>query len=122
MKKNVQIWSTTQIVFCTQFANNELEVILDNGKAIIVDKIIFATGYKVDIRYVPFFAAGNILSGLAIQNNFPVLDEYFQTNLPGLYITSMPASQDFGPFFGFTIGARTSAKLIGKALTKSKNT
>ena len=121
-KKNVQIWSTTQIVSCTQFANNEMEIMLDNGKAIIVDKIIFATGYKVDIRNVPFFAAGNILSRLAIQNNFPVLDEYFQTNLPGLYITSMPASQDFGPFFGFTIAARTSAKLIGKALTKSCNT
>jgi hypothetical protein len=68
------------------------------------------------ISKVPFLAGGNILSKLAIQNNFPVLNEYFQTNMPGLFITSMPASQDFGPFFGFTIAVRTSAKLIGEAL------
>jgi hypothetical protein len=34
-----------------------------------------------------------------------------------LYITSMAANQDFGPFFGFTIATRTSAKLIGAAIT-----
>jgi hypothetical protein len=65
---------------------------------------------------VPFLNKGNILSKLAIQNNFPVLDEHLHTNLPGLFITSMSASQDFGPFFGFTIAVRTSAKLIGEAL------
>ena len=46
----------------------------------------------------------------------PVLDEHFQTNIPGLFITSMAAGQDFGPFFGFTISVRTSAQLIGQAL------
>jgi hypothetical protein len=28
----------------------------------------------------------------------------------------MPATQDFGPFFGFTISVRTSAKLICQRL------
>jgi hypothetical protein len=36
--------------------------------------------------------------------------------VPGLYITSMAASQDFGPFFGFTGAVRTSAKLIAAGL------
>lgn len=40
----------------------------------------------------------------------------FQTNLPGLFVTSMAANQDFGPFFGFTIATRTSAKLISAAV------
>jgi len=71
------------------------------------------------INRIPFFAKGNILSKLAIQNNFPVLDERLQTNLPGLFITSMAATQDFGSFFGFTTAVRTSAKLIGKALNES---
>ncbi|MEP7110238.1 MAG: NAD(P)-binding domain-containing protein [Ferruginibacter sp.] len=116
MKQNVQIWSSTQIGYCNRLANNELDISLDNGTRFIVDHIIFATGYKVAISDLPFFANGNILSGLSIQNDFPVLDESFQTNLPGLYITGLPASQDFGPYFGFTITARTSALLIGKAL------
>jgi len=33
-----------------------------------------------------------------------------------LFITSMPATQDFGPFFGFTIAVNVSAKLICEAL------
>jgi len=45
-----------------------------------------------------------------------VLDESFQTNVPGLFITSMAAAQDFGPDWGFAISVRTSAKLIGRAL------
>jgi FAD-dependent urate hydroxylase len=30
--------------------------------------------------------------------------------------TSMCATQDFSPFFGFTVAVRTSARLIGGAL------
>lgn len=50
---------------------------------------------------------------LATRSGFPALDEQLQTNLPGLYITSMAANQGFGPFFGFTTATRTSAGLIG---------
>jgi hypothetical protein len=31
----------------------------------------------------------------------------------------MPAGQDFGPFFGFTVSVRTSAKIIGNALVSN---
>ena len=50
------------------------------------------------------------------RNGFPVLDEHFQTSIPGLFITSMAAAQDFGPFFGFTVSARVSALTIGHSL------
>jgi hypothetical protein len=91
----------------------------DKAPNITADHIILATGFKVNIHNVPFLTEGNILSKLATNNDFPVIDEHFQTNLPGLFITSMAAGQDFGPFFGFTIAVRTSAKLIGKAIAKS---
>ena len=45
-------------------------------------------------------------------NGFPVLDESFQTSLPGLYITGFSATQDFGPFFGFVKGAPAAAILL----------
>jgi FAD-dependent urate hydroxylase len=82
----------------------------------MVDHIILATGYKVNIGQVPFLAAGNVGAILATRNGFPVLDEQFQTNLLGLYIASVAANQDFGPFFGFTIATRTSARLVGAAV------
>lgn len=119
MQDFVYLWPHTFLVRSTALANGACEVLLNNDRAITVDHIILATGYKVNIGKVPFLVNGNILSMLKTDNDFPVLDEYFQTNLPGLFITSMPASQYFGPFFGFTIGVRTSAKLVGKALMKN---
>ena len=119
MHDSVYLWPYTSLVSSTAHANGEFEVLLNNDRTVRIDHIILATGYKVNINKVPFLANGNILSMLNTDNDFPVLDEYFQTNLPGLFITSMPASRYFGPFFGFTSGVRTSAKLVGKELMKN---
>src|SRR6516165_3987815 len=75
-----------------------------------------ATRYRVQIDRVPFLARGNILDRLLTHDGFPKLDEHFQTNIPRRFITSLPATQDFGPFFGFTYGVGASAKLIGQAI------
>ncbi len=116
MKETVKLWPNTQVVSCDERPGGDLLVKLDTGESLTVDHIILATGYKVKIDQVPFLAQGNILPQLTTRNGFPVLDEHFQTNLPGLFMTSMAATQDFGPFFAFTISVRTSAKLIGQAL------
>ncbi len=116
LKDTVKIWPKTQVVACNELSDGALSVQLDNGETLTVDHIILATGYKVQIDAIPFLAQGNLLATLATHNGFPVLDEHFQTNIPGLFITSMPANQEFGPFFAFTISVRTSAKLIGQAL------
>jgi hypothetical protein len=54
---------------------------------------------KVNVGQVLLLASGNILTQLETQNGFPILDEHFQSNIPGLFFTSMCATQDFGPFF-----------------------
>lgn len=122
MHDSVSIWPRTEVVGCDELEDDTLAVQLNNGERLLVDQIILATGYKVAIGQVPFLAAGNIGEQLATRNGFPVLDEQFQTNLPGLFITSLAAGQDFGPFFGFTISVRTSARVIGTAIMKSIHT
>jgi cation diffusion facilitator CzcD-associated flavoprotein CzcO len=110
--ERVKVWPHTEVVSCVAKESGEWEVRLMNGEAITVDKIILATGYKVDITRLPVLAAGNLLEQIETRNGFPVLDDHFETSVPGLFITSMPAMQDFGPFFGFTNSVRTSARLI----------
>jgi len=110
--ERVKVWPHTEIVSCVANESGELEVKLTNGEAITVDRIVLATGYKVDIARLPILAAGNLLKEIETRNGFPVLDDHFETTVPGLFITSMPAVQDFGPFFGFTNSVRTSAQLI----------
>lgn len=49
---------------------------------------------------------GALIADRLTRNGFPALGEQFQTNLPRLFITTMAANQDFGPFFGFTMRCR----------------
>jgi thioredoxin reductase len=111
----VHVLPQTEVVTCVE-NGSELNVTLSNGETITCGEIILATGYKVDITRLPILAAGNILDHLETRNGFPVLDDHFQTSIKGLFITSMPATQDFGPFFGFTISVRVSARLICAAI------
>jgi FAD-dependent urate hydroxylase len=108
----VHVWPRTELLTCIEQANGELKVELSNRETVLVDQIILATGYKVNIAELPILAAGNILNLLTTRNGFPELDDHFQTSVPGLFVTSMPATQDFGPFFGFTIAVRAAAQLI----------
>ena len=112
----VHVWPSAEVVSGREQDGGALQVELTNGQTVVVDQIIFATGYKVNIAQLPVLAAGNILSALKTRNGFPELDDHFETSVPGLFITSMPASQDFGPFFGFTVAVRASAQLICERL------
>lgn len=112
-KDSIKLWPRSRMIACTELASAELEVKLDVGQTLCVDYVILATGYKVDMSQIPYLARGNILPNLWTHKAYPVLDEYFQSNIPGLYFTSLPATQDFGPFFGFVIGAPVAARMIG---------
>jgi len=111
----VHIWPQTQLASCTETPTGDLDVVLSNDETITIDTVILATGYKVDIARLPILSP-SLRKQLQTRNGFPVLDDHFETSVPGLFITSMPATQDFGPFFGFTISVRTSAKLICQRL------
>ncbi len=115
-KASTHIHEKAALASCTELADGSMEIKLDNGAAFIVDEIILATGYKVDLKKIPFLE-GSLLNKIFTSNGFPVLDEHFQTSVNGLYFTSMPAGQDFGPFFGFTISVRASAKIIGNSIS-----
>ncbi len=77
---------------------------------------LLATGYRADMRRVPYLAAGGLADELELADGFPVLDADFQTNLSGLHIPGFPSTRDFGPCFGFVAGATTTAAMIGAAL------
>jgi thioredoxin reductase len=115
----IHLWPQTQLVSCRETTAADLEATLSNGETINIDHIVLATGYKVDIARLPLLST-NLLNQIETRNGFPVLDAHFETSVPGLFITSMPATQDFGPFFGFTVSVRTSARLIAQRLVAAR--
>ncbi len=115
-KKNVKLWPNTRLVSCAQRGGPALRVGLDNGETLLVDYVILATGYRVNMQRVDFLAAGNVLPALELSDGYPELDDQLGSSIPGLFITSLPATQHFGPFFGFTIAVKASAELVARAL------
>ena len=61
----ITLWPHTSIVACVELPSDELSFTLDNGETLVVDHVVLATGYAVDINRVPFLASGNILQALA---------------------------------------------------------
>jgi cation diffusion facilitator CzcD-associated flavoprotein CzcO len=112
----VSLWPNAEVSRSEVGGDQTISLDLTSGTRLQADHVILATGYKVDIHRVPFLATGPVRDRLQVRNGFPVLDEHFQTSIPGLFITSMAATQDFGPFFGFTVSARVSALSIGHSL------
>lgn len=121
-QESVVLWPNTRVSRCLERADGALDVTLDGpagSDAVVIDDIVLATGYKVKIAAVPLLARGNLLPALHAEQDLPVLDQHLQSSIPGLFITSMAATRDFGPFFAFTVAARLSARLIGRALRPS---
>jgi cation diffusion facilitator CzcD-associated flavoprotein CzcO len=114
----IKVWPRSRMIACTELPGGELEVKLDVGQTLRFDYVILATGYKVDVSQIPYLARGNILKTLRTNNGYPMLDASFQSNIPGLYFTSLPATHDFGPFFGFVIGAPVAARMIGSYIER----
>ncbi len=116
---NIHLWPNTQVAGFRVLPGGGFAITLagrDGARVLDVDRIVLATGYKVDVNRVPLVARGNILPQLQTDNDAPVLDDCLQTSIAGLFMTSMLATRSFGPFFAFTVSARASAKLIGQAL------
>jgi FAD-dependent urate hydroxylase len=118
---SIRIRPDRNVVNVGERDDGALLVRLDGGEELVTDIAVAAIGYRIDISRIPFVAAGNAYERLNVLNGCPVLDEGFQTNVQGLYATGALATQDFGPFFGFTLAARGAAVVIGRSIRKRVN-
>jgi cation diffusion facilitator CzcD-associated flavoprotein CzcO len=112
----VRSWPFRTIVGSETKPDGAIQLWLDDGTELTVDQVVLATGYRTNIANVPMLTAGNLLESIETMNGFPVLDPTFQMSIPGLYATSMMATQDFGPLFAFTVAVRASSRVIGDAV------
>jgi thioredoxin reductase len=118
--KTVQCHANTTLTSCDQNAAGELDVHLDSGATLTVDHVIFATGYRVETSELPLLEHPSIKPYVQSVDGFPLLDEDFQTSVEGLYMAGLPATRDFGPFFGFVSGAPLAARIIVGRVARSR--
>jgi FAD-dependent urate hydroxylase len=104
----------TSVVAASTDGAGAVGVRLSDGTELGVDRIVLATGYKADLARVPYLT--ELLPLVATADGFPLLDDAFQTSLPGVFMPGFTATRDFGPFFGFTKGCPAAAELIVRGL------
>lgn len=97
-----------------------LKVELTGGtvRTIECDHIISATGYKVDVRRLPFLGEG-LVRELETVDNTPRLSLSFESSVPGLYFTGLAAASHFGPVMRFACGAESSVPRLSRHLIRS---
>ena len=116
-KPCVHRWPNTSVTACEEVPDGEIEARLSTGERLAVDHIVLATGYKPDMREVPYLSG--VIDRMELADGFPVLDDHFQSSVPGLFVTGFPATRDFGPFFGFVRGCPMAATLTTAGLAEA---
>src|SRR5215212_6046358 len=115
-KPSVHRWPHQSVVACED-TGGDTDVRLSDGTRLAVDFVILGTGYKPDMLAVPYLAG--VIEDMELADGFPVLDDNFQSSVPGLFVTGFPATRDFGPFFGFVRGCPVAATLTTAGLEKA---
>jgi lysine/ornithine N-monooxygenase len=75
------------------------------------DHVIAATGYRFDLRRLPFLSEG-LKSQLRREEQFPKLSRNFESSVPGLYFTSLASLYAFGAVTRFLAGTDFAARRI----------
>jgi cation diffusion facilitator CzcD-associated flavoprotein CzcO len=97
----------------TRGAAVELALTDANGarRSETVDHVIAATGYRPDLRRLPFLD-GRLRGDIAHTQNIPQLSGDFETSVAGLYVTGLAAAYTFGPVLRFAFGADFTARTL----------
>ena len=85
---------------------------------IVADRAIAATGYRVDLRRLPFLDE-DLRPAIRAFNGSPRLTRNFESSVSGLYFVGLPAADTFGPLLRFAYGARFAATRLRAHLAKN---
>ena len=95
--------------------NNKAYLRLDDGSDRLVDHVLLATGYRVDISKYDFLSE-SIIQSLKSVDGYPVLRRGLESSVPGLHFLGKPAAWSFGPLLGFVSGTGFAATELLSAL------
>jgi FAD-dependent urate hydroxylase len=91
-------------------SGNAVRLTLSDGETLDADHVVFASGYRADLSRVPYLSG--VLDRISVTDGFPNLSEGFETSLNDLYVVGFSATRDFGPFYGFTKGCPSAARIV----------
>lgn len=95
--------------------NSHLNLEISDGSKCCVDYLLMGTGYKVDISKYPFLSQ-ELLASIRQADGYPVLNNNFESSVPGLYFLGAPAAWSFGPLMRFVAGSEFACGRLAASL------
>jgi len=89
---------------------------LSDGTQRLVDHLLLATGYRVDVSRYKFLAP-ELRSALRTREGYPALKVGFESSVRGLHFLGTPAAGTFGPLCRFVAGTRYMGGEITRYIT-----
>ncbi|MEU2868936.1 NAD(P)-binding domain-containing protein [Streptomyces olivoreticuli] len=79
------------------------------------DHVLAATGYHVDLAALDFLGHG-LRTRLAVGAGGPRLGPGYQSSVPGLFFTGLPAAASYGPVMRFVCGTEYASPRLARAV------
>ncbi len=95
---------------------NGIRLKLSDHSLLEADHVMLATGYHVDVWKLPMLHS-SLVSLLRTYHNAPVLNNHFESNVPGLYFVGISSVASFGPFYRFVVGTEATARRVANAIS-----
>jgi cation diffusion facilitator CzcD-associated flavoprotein CzcO len=111
---DVAITTGRSVVSATRFGER-VSLSLDDNSTRIVEHVLLATGFRVDIAKYPFLSP-ELLQAIARSYGYPKLSRSFESSVPGLYFLGAPAAWSYGPLMRFVAGAHFAAPMVAAGI------
>jgi len=97
--------------------DNGVLLTLANNKSLKADHIILGTGYRVNISNLPMLNP-TLVADIQTYANAPILNNRFESSVPGLYFVGISSVSSFGPFYRFVVGTDAAARRVANSITR----
>jgi FAD-dependent urate hydroxylase len=93
---------------------------LNDGSEWRFDHVLLGTGFQVDVARYPFLSS-QVVEKIERVGGFPVLDDGFETSLPGMHFVGAAAAWSFGPLMRFVAGTEFASPAVAHRILRAKD-
>lgn len=112
VEHKLRVTESTSITSATP-RGERLALTLSDGTSREIDHLFLGTGYAPDVERLTFLEP-DLRARIIRNNGYTVLNEWFESSVPGVYFTGAIAGYTFGPICRFIAGTGACARQIAR--------
>jgi hypothetical protein len=110
--EGVQI-TTGRTIESVEVVGSEVRLGLDDGSERLIDHVLLATGYRIDLSRYSFLDR-DLLARIRLTGAYPRLSSSYESSVPGLHFVGAPAAASAGPGMRFVSHTGFAARAISR--------